>query len=88
MSQLHAAMTIARTAPAHPFTITDLADGDRDYDWACPAECGHALNECPMIRRLREVDIIALADHLPAGGYLAVPTLWGVDLTGPDGSEL
>jgi hypothetical protein len=88
MSQLHAAMAIARTAPAHPFTITDLGDGNRDYGWACPAECSHAQDQCPMLHRLRQADIIDLADNLPAGNYLAVPTLWGVDLTGLDGAAL
>lgn len=85
MSKLHDAMAFARTAPAHPVVITDL-DGGRDYGWACPPECG--ADPCLLVQRLREADWDGLAAGLPAGNYLAVPTLWGVDLTGGDGGPL
>ena len=41
-----------------------------------------------MLDRLRHADWFQLAEHLPAGQYLAVPTLWGVDLTLLDGSPV
>lgn len=83
MSKLHDAMTLARTAPAHPVTITDQRGG-RDYSWDCPPECGTA--PCPVTLRLRNADWINLAEHLPAGAYLAAPTLWGIELTNIDGT--
>jgi hypothetical protein len=83
MSKLHDAMTLARTAPAHPVTITDQPGG-RDYSWACPPEC--ATTPCPITPRLRNADWTDLADRLPAGAYLAVPTLWGIELTDLDGA--
>jgi hypothetical protein len=75
-------MALARTAPAHPVTIT-AEPGERDYSWACPPEC---TVPCPMKPRLRNADWMDLADRLPAGAYLAVPTLWGIELTSPDGT--
>lgn len=82
--KLHAAMETARTAPAHPVTVSDTLSG-REYTWDCPAEC--TTRPCPMVGRMQEADWFDYS-HLPAGDYLAVPTLWSIDLTHLDGTPV
>lgn len=79
---LHQAMDLARTAPAWPVTVAVVPDG-REFDWERPTctdwQAAH------MERRLHDHDWLAEQDT-DAGEYLAVPTLWGVELTRPDGT--
>ncbi|MFD3802633.1 hypothetical protein ACFWTC_03170 [Streptomyces sp. NPDC058619] len=56
----------------HPFTVTILDDGGRDYDWTHPTDCPDG-DHCDIARRaarLPDWDMAALADGRPDGAYL------------------
>ena len=84
MTTLHEAMTIARTAQAHPLTAT-VEDDCLHYDWSCPEGCAPV---CPVQNRIRVADHLELFDRVGPGQYLIVPGLWGVHVVRTDGSEL
>ena len=83
---LHEAMAYARTAPAWPVSVTVVPDG-REFTWQRPDDCTD-LQAAHMERRLHDHDWLCELDDLAAGDYLAVPTLWGVELRRLDATDL
>ncbi|MCX5001021.1 hypothetical protein, partial [Streptomyces longwoodensis] len=75
----------------HHLTVTTLPNGDRDFDWAHPAECANG-DTCDIQRRTQRArpgEMTELADGRPDGTYrLARYGLHGLYLADDNGNAL